>query len=138
MRRNGFLEEELLEILGKEGLLTLTENYGGIRLYIPTLERDVPLELLNVFDKETLRKLTDYWGGDYLKVPLCREFRAIYYRQVEGLPNTKIALRLGITEAGVERIFRDLRKNGKWIVRALPEKAKTRADFEFPHRRWRT
>lgn len=96
------LTDSLLRLIGPEGLYLLADKYGGTRLYIPpTPARSQLTDELGI---EIVTKLIQRYGRDYIIVPLARELRARHYRAA-GLSNAKIARRLGITEASVNRIF---------------------------------
>lgn len=90
----------LLSLLGSAGLVRLAEKRGGTRLYVPasgeTLARDL--------GEEAATLLADRYGGFYIRVPLARELRARHYRAA-GCSNAEIALRLGMSETGVDRLF---------------------------------
>ncbi|GGA82455.1 hypothetical protein GCM10011491_07340 [Brucella endophytica] len=98
------MEAQLRELLGDEDFLKLVENYGGIRLFVPSFGANEMTNVERVLGADAARKLAELWGGDYLVPPLARTFRAIRYQR-DGLSNAKIAQRLGITESGVVRIF---------------------------------
>jgi hypothetical protein len=101
--RNEELTEELLGALGFDGFVRLVEAHGGIRLYVPQapdaslLTQDIGLDNTSRLCKE--------FGRSYIRVPLGREQRAHKYRR-DGMSNSMIARKLGITETGVEKLFR--------------------------------
>jgi len=117
----GELTNDLLEILGEADLLLLVENFAGCRLSVPsafvnragtdtlgdrsTVRRSA---LAIALGEEATRKLSACFGGATLRVPLAREFRARHYRK-QGMSNAKIAVRLGMTETGVDALFQRLR-----------------------------
>jgi len=101
------IAETLTALIGDRAYLALVEHYGGTRLYVPktaTLS-DLPGHI----GDDPAGKLASAYGGEYLKVPLDRELRARHYKG-RGLSNAEIARRLGITESGVERLFKRVRK----------------------------
>ena len=94
--------DELLDLLGPEDFLRLVEAHGGTRLYVPRTENgsSLPEEL----GLEAVEKLQGLRAGEWIRVPLAREWRARHYR-ANGLTNAKIAVRLGLTETGVNKLF---------------------------------
>jgi hypothetical protein len=101
------ITETLTALIGDTAYLALVERYGGIRLYVPRSAGQS--ELPGHIGEDAAAKLASAFGGEYIKVPLDRELRARHYRKA-GLSNAEIARRLGITESGVERLFKRVRK----------------------------
>lgn len=95
------LTAELQELLGDAGFMQLVECYGGLRIYIPNNPEKSDLYL----DDSNLIKLARRYGGNSLRIPLARFTRARHYR-LSGMSDRDIARRLGITETGVEKLFR--------------------------------
>lgn len=113
----GDIEKELIEYIGEEAFLKLVENFAGTRLYVPTLYHNEPSQVETVLGRQAAEELNRYYGGSRLFVPLSREFRASHYRK-NGMSNMRIALKLGITEKGVETLFRRLKqKKGSGTVK---------------------
>ncbi|WP_417423574.1 winged helix-turn-helix transcriptional regulator [Hoeflea sp.] len=101
------IAETLTALIGDRAYLALVEHYGGTRLYVP---RSAGLsDLPGQIGEAAAGKLASAYGGEYIKVPLDRERRASHYRN-NRLSNAEIARRLGITESGVERLFKRVRK----------------------------
>lgn len=93
---------ELISVIGKDGLRSLAETYGGTRLFVPkNLERS---QLTGSVGHEIADKLASRYGGDVLIVPLVRDLRARHYRSM-GLSNAQIARKLGLTEKGIQRLL---------------------------------
>ncbi len=105
---NSDIEQELIEYLGEEDFLTLVENFAGTRLFIAKLCRQEPSQIECRVNRRTAEILSRYYGGSYVNVPMARTFRAVLYRK-QGLSNSRIAVKLGITENGVEKMFRRLK-----------------------------
>ncbi len=93
---------ELLDLLGPDDFLRLVEAYGGTRLYVPRTEAGSALP--DEIGLDAVRKLQGPRAGEWIRVPLAREWRARHYR-ANGLSNAKIAVRLGLTETGVNKLF---------------------------------
>lgn len=101
------LVETLLQELGDDGFFRLVEAHAGIRLYIP--ENPARSELPATIGDEAAGRLSKLYPCGYIKIPLAREFRAKRYREA-GMSNSQIARRLGLTETGVELLFKRLGK----------------------------
>ncbi|MFD1792096.1 Mor transcription activator family protein [Ochrobactrum teleogrylli] len=97
------LVAELLSLLGEDDLIRLAEEHAGIRLYVPSnIDRS---QLIETVGADIANRLSRRYGGDYISVPMVRDIRARRYRDQDGLSNSQIARRLGITESGVEKLF---------------------------------
>lgn len=95
---------ELEALIGKEAFLRLAEAFGGTRLYVPiSLGEDH--EIARAIGTKAAQAMVDRLAPDVISVPLAREQRAMHYRAI-GRSNAQIARKLGITERGVERLFR--------------------------------
>lgn len=94
---------EIITLIGEEGLIRLAEEHGGIRLYVP--KNSEQSQLCATVGSDITSRLTRRYAGDYIRVPLVRDLRARHYREL-GLSNAQIARKLGLTEKGVERLFR--------------------------------
>ncbi|WP_070998512.1 hypothetical protein [Brucella inopinata] len=104
------LENELRGYLGDDAFLKLVERFAGKRLFIAKLCRQKPSQVECLINRRTAEILSRYYGGSYVNVPMARSFRAVRYRN-QGLSNSRIAVKLGITENGVEKIFQRLKQN---------------------------
>lgn len=97
------LSEDLLALLGEEGLVRLAEALGGRRFYVPhAAHREHAL--IEAVGEELAARLTRRYAPAYLRIPLVRELRARHYR-AQGMSNGRIATMLGITETAVDKIF---------------------------------
>ncbi|SDA39340.1 hypothetical protein [Mesorhizobium qingshengii] len=94
---------ELLGLLGADDFLRLVEAFGGTRLYVP--RSGDTTEIAKHLGTAVATKLGNRYSGTYLRVPLAREQRARHYRGI-GHSNADIARRLGMTETGVDKLFR--------------------------------
>ena len=108
------LVAELFSLLGEDGLIRLAEEFGGIRLYVPSAGETS--QVTNVLGSEIANQLSQHYERNYIGVPLMREMRARRYRD-EGLSNAKIARKLGITENGVVKLF--MRQPVKYRIKRL-------------------
>lgn len=105
---NADLTGELLAALGDDGFFRLTEVYAGVRLYVPAnIDRS---ELPEAIGADIAARLAKAYPGGYIRVPLAREFRARRYVE-QGLTVRDIALRLGLTETGVNKLIRRARRS---------------------------
>jgi hypothetical protein len=96
------LADELMDALGEDGFLALTEAHGGVRLYVP---KDASgSQLSSEIGCDSAARLSKLFPGGYIRIPLAREFRARHYRS-RGDSNAAIARRLGLTETGVDKLF---------------------------------
>lgn len=100
--RDEQLSENLLALLGEADFVRLVEWRGGTRLYVQLLDIS---PIAAAIGDAAAQKLARAYGGARLRVPLARGLRARRMREA-GLANAEIALRLGITESGVERLFK--------------------------------
>lgn len=103
MKPEHHLSRHLLQILGEEKFVRLTQELGGTRVYIPYKCREGS-DLVEAIGIAACEKLSRALAPETIRVPLARRERALFYR-AQGLSNGKIARRLGITETGVNRIF---------------------------------
>lgn len=94
----------LIEIIGRDATIRLANEFAGTRLYVP-LRPKPSQELTVAIGEDAMQALVARLGGSTIRVPLYRELRAQFYR-AQGLSNARIAARLGVTEGGVNKIFR--------------------------------
>ncbi len=97
------LTPALRELLGDADFIRLVEAFGGTRLYVPPAGEGTRIP--NACGREIADKLATRYAGDSIPVPLAKQFRALHYRG-QGMTNAAIAVRLGLAEASVNRIFR--------------------------------
>lgn len=98
------LTAELIALLGEQAFLTLTQAFGGRRLYVPNQIAD-DHEIARAIGLVAAHRLSERMSPAQIRVPLARELRAHHYRQA-GMSNGEIATRLGLTETGVDKMFR--------------------------------
>lgn len=99
---------ELQALIGEEAFVHLAEAFGGTRLYVPT---QIPRthEIARAIGIEAATVLADRLAPDVVIVPLARELRARHYK-AHGQSHAQIARRLGMTEKGVDKLFRRQRQ----------------------------
>lgn len=97
------LSGELLELLGHDGFMALVEAYGGLRVYIASNTENS--KLAEHLPDDVLRALANRFRGDVIRVPLAKHYRARHYR-LSGMSDREIARKLGMTESGVEKLFK--------------------------------
>lgn len=100
------LYAELIEVIGEVGLVGLAEAFGGTRLAIP---HRIPEghDIAVAVGVAAAARLVSRFAPDVIRVPLARELRAEHYR-AKGMTNAQIAVRLGMTEPGINRLFKRL------------------------------
>ena len=101
---------EIRELLGDDDFLKVVEAFGGRRLYIPRSKGHLYSPHANGLDPAINAKLVDFAAGVAIRVPLARDFCAGCYR-ARGMSHAAIASKLGMTETGVDKLFK--RRAGK-------------------------
>lgn len=102
--RNEELSEDLHRLLGDDGFLALTEEFGGQRPYLPLTGGPVSDRLVDVLGEELAQRVLKMYAGSLLHVPIARAFRARQYRAA-GDSDAEIARKLTMTVSAVERLF---------------------------------
>lgn len=110
MKTGAVAYAELIEVIGEDGLVALANKYAGTRLYVPK-KMYLTHELVGVVGVPNAKALAERFGPDVIRVPLARDLRAQFYRK-QGLTNAQIAVRLGMTDNGVNDTFKRLREQG--------------------------
>lgn len=100
----GRLTIQLQAILGMEGYVHFCQALGGTRVYVSHRFSD-DHGVIQAVGREKADKLSRAIAPATIRVPLARRERALYYRE-QGLSDAKIALKLGITENGVGKLFK--------------------------------
>ncbi len=95
---------ELATLIGEDAFVRLAEAFGGTRLYVP-ISINADHEIAKAVGLDAAERLVERLAPDVIKVPLARELRARHYRAA-GHSNAQIARKIGITESGVEGLFR--------------------------------
>lgn len=94
---------ELISLLGEADFIRLSEEFGGIRLYVA--ENTNSSQIVDKMGNQIAARLAEHYLKNYLKVPLAHQLRARHYRAT-GMSNAQVARKLGMTESGVEKLFR--------------------------------
>lgn len=101
---NERLTDDLIDLLGEEVFVLLVEAFGGTRLYVR--HNPAPNDgLSETIGATNAALLAERYAPDVLRIPLARQLRARHYRAA-GLSNAQIARKLGITETGVDKLFK--------------------------------
>lgn len=95
---------ELEMLIGEDAFVRLAEAFGGTRLFVPT-KTTARHEIAKAIGLDAARTMSARLAPDVVRVPLAREKRALHYRAT-GRSNAQIARSLGITESGVEKLFK--------------------------------
>lgn len=91
--------------------------------------------LVEAVGEVAAQKLIDRYASSYLRVPMAREIRAAHYR-AKGMSNPKIAVRLGMTETGLDKLFSRIKKAKLKRVAANDDKRQRQAaNDDRPKRR---
>lgn len=106
--RKDNLESTIRQLIGDEAYVKFVEAFRGRRLFLSGGQRNEVTKVAAVIGEDAARRLWDYFGADYIRVPVSRSFLAQVYRR-RGLSNGEIATQLGMTEPGVNSLFRRLR-----------------------------
>ena len=100
----------LFECLDEDEVVALSESFGGTRLYIAIEPEKMPA-VVKAIGLEAAKRLSAFYSPDVIRVPLSRSLRANHYRAA-GMSNRQIARRLEMTETGVNRMLRQLEREG--------------------------
>ena len=104
----GALKDEIVELIGESGLLSLSQWRGGGRLYVPK-RYDRDHDLVGVLGPDHARALIDRLGGCRIAVPARRHepSRAddICRMRKDGWSVAGIARRQGLSERQVWRVL---------------------------------
>lgn len=100
----GQLTIQLQAILGMEGYVRFCQTLGGTRVYVSHRFSDEHAAI-GAIGRELADKLSRAMAPATIRVPLARRERALFFRN-QGLSDAGIALKLGITENGVGKLFK--------------------------------
>lgn len=99
---------DLVDVIGEAATIALAEEFAGTRLYVPA-QVDGRHRITFAIGQKAADALCAQYGPAPIRVPLLRELRAEYHR-MKGLSHAQIAVRLGLTEKGVAKLFKRLRE----------------------------
>jgi DNA-binding transcriptional regulator LsrR (DeoR family) len=95
---------ELTMLIGEDALVRLAEAFGGTRLYVPATMKPEH-DIVRAIGPDAAQRLAARVAPDVIRVPLAKDLRARHYR-AQGRSNAQIATALGMSETGVEKMFR--------------------------------
>jgi len=101
--REQHLTDQLKDILSEEAFALMAQELGGTRVYVPSRLSD-DNEIVQAIGRASAEALSKALSGATIRMPLARHERALYWRG-QGLSNSRIARKLGITEGGIDRLF---------------------------------
>lgn len=101
---------DLASVLSERELIALAEVFGGTRLYLPAGVRPGH-PLAKALGHDVAVALVKTVGAGTLRIPIARELRARHYRD-NGDSYAQIARRLGMSEVGVQRMFKRMGLTG--------------------------
>jgi len=96
------------ETLTHAEMIALAEAFGGVRLYIPKVMTSQH-RIAKAIGIDGAKRLWKALGAGVVVVPIMREERAGYYR-AKGESQAQIARKLGLSEKGVQRIFKRMKE----------------------------
>lgn len=111
MVNDGELSSQLHDLLGKEGFVLFCQEFGGTRVYIPRKLWDNN-DIVQAIGRERAGRLSAAFAPATIRVPLARRERALYWR-AQGLSHGRIALKIGVTETAVNKLFQREESAGK-------------------------
>lgn len=102
--------KELVEIVGITAAMTIVEQRGGIRLYVPIkVSKD---HWLTSIGQENFNALVKLYAGEEIEIPRCVEaLTAVKHQMIKadadsGLTTTDIARKYNYTERGIRKAIR--------------------------------
>lgn len=101
---------DLSAVLSEREMIALAKAFGGTRLYLPAnVKPGHPLA--KALGHDVALALVKTIGAGTLRIPIARELRARHYRD-NGDSYAQIARRLGMSEVGVQRMFKRMGLTG--------------------------
>lgn len=106
---------ELCELIGIQPTMTLVEEYGGVRLYVPQKLNDEH-PLVKLIGWQNAQKIVDLRGGETLEIPkaeaVMRQARNIEIRSLyPALSQRQLALKYNTTERNIRLILGECARN---------------------------
>lgn len=111
----GTLTEVLQKTLGPDGFLLLVERYGGIRLFVPSTDRNRNGNVSGIMQElgeENAAKMKRQFPGCYIRIPTAKPYRALVYLK-KGFTIRTVARLLGMSETGVDIMVRGFKRKGE-------------------------
>lgn len=99
---------ELTEVIGKVAALSLSEAFGGTRLYIPVLLKDKH-PIVRTIGRDQADKLAQRFAPDTIRIPLMIDLRVAKFIH-ERRSHAWIARTLVMTENGVGKVVKRLKE----------------------------
>lgn len=99
---------ELVSVIGEVATIALLEEFAGTRLYVPKQVKD-DHPITRAIGPAAAHALCAHYSPSTIRIPLGRELRVQHYR-ANGWAIAKIAVRLGMTESGVNKLVKRLRQ----------------------------
>lgn len=103
MKHEAHLTAYLRDLLGEESFVRFCQAFGGTRVYVP-LKVKRGGDIVRAIGEEAARRLVDARAAEWIRVPLARRDRALFYYS-RNMSQADIALKLGITENGVQKLL---------------------------------
>lgn len=104
LSNQGEFLEHLRDMLTPEEFMSLVEEFGGQRTYVPVQMRPSH-RIARALGRAAADKMARAFGGVSVRVPLAREIRVLYHHS-RGLKPAAIARRMVMTESGVQSLLR--------------------------------
>lgn len=110
---------DLERLVGRQGLIALSREFGGVRLYIPQSDAHLARHrLAGIVGEDSLRRLSAEFGGCQIMVPLLtaearwQRDSGIAARRAAGASAREIARETGLCMRSVQRATRRVRLGG--------------------------
>lgn len=99
---------DLIDVIGINAALTIVEQRGGIRLYVPAKATESHW-LADLIGLDALQKLVDVYAREEIEIPRCAAtLKDIKDREIASstASNSELARQYGMTERNVRKIRR--------------------------------
>ncbi len=102
------IEEEILELIGKEATTALVREFGGLPLYVPKASKDEH-RITALIGLRASSALCSAYGGTKIMVPLRanavrhRRDMALIRRRMEGASTSETAREFGVCQRSAQR-----------------------------------
>ena len=102
---------DFASLLTRDEFLRLVEEFGGTKLYIPSVPNPKQ-RVAQVIGMRAAKRLAREAGSTYWRIPMARDLRMLHYRD-KGMSHRKIARLVGMSVVGVERALKRLRQDAQ-------------------------